>query len=652
MSALVQNTAQNSADIYGSLSGNSGSAFRLNGLESNPSNENSIKDWELGFTLGSSITDDINNNIYQVSISKRFSDHYFYARYSPGLLKEFNFRSGTKLILQSDIEVEQELQTNLKYSDLFGLGYSFQLTDNLNAGLSLRYFAQEFSEEKPNLIFSDSLNSISILNETNRKNYWRADLGFDYFPIPQFGLNFSTINLINALESSDGETDRFEMPNDKEFNFGAKYLAESGFNIFVNYETNNSFTAGVNQSFNLFGGSFSVGTSILHDKFQNPFIAAITPALNFSYGFYSISLTGIKYFSDRTEAKPLSDFLDNRFNNIFNNKYSTDRIFLSVNIALSFIPEQKVKFIEVEIDREIFPALNDEYQTTPFASARVVNLTDKKVIVTPVSFIPKINEDKIYSPSVNIDGQDTATVFFFTLINDDSEHIEKREILQTEFYLSTSAGEFDDQIQKPILVNDLNSWDSRVVNLRYFVKNDFKYSLEFAKNILANYKLEIENADLRLKNFMKTKILFDEFVKKMLYVSDPRATVERVQYPKQTIELKGGDCDDLSVAFSSLLESIGIQTAFVDYKSKDVSHVNLIINTNLSPNEAQLITVNDRKYLVRQNTAGKEEVWIPLEMTSLTNFTEAWSVAADKFYTEAVDALGLSKGFVEIVDIY
>ena len=83
-----------------------------------------------------------------------------------------------------------------------------------------------------------------------------------------------------------------------------------------------------------------------------------------------------------------------------------------------------------------------------------------------------------------------------------------------------------------------------------------------------------------MMNFEKTRILFDHFVKEMVYVADPRTNAEYVQFPDETIERKGGDCDDLSVCFSGIAESVGIQTAFVDYKSNDgISHVNLLINT-------------------------------------------------------------------------
>ncbi|MCW8849493.1 MAG: transglutaminase-like domain-containing protein [Melioribacteraceae bacterium] len=156
-----------------------------------------------------------------------------------------------------------------------------------------------------------------------------------------------------------------------------------------------------------------------------------------------------------------------------------------------------------------------------------------------------------------------------------------------------------------------------------------------------------------LKSFEKIKLLFTEFAKNMKYVSDRRASVDFVQFPNETLELKGGDCDDLSVCFSSLLESIGIQTAFIDYKPVNgIGHVTLLINTNLSPNESGLITINERKYFVRKNYSAKEEVWIPIEITSLNSFDEAWNLGATKFYSEGIDNFGLSNGKVEIVDVY
>jgi len=138
-----------------------------------------------------------------------------------------------------------------------------------------------------------------------------------------------------------------------------------------------------------------------------------------------------------------------------------------------------------------------------------------------------------------------------------------------------------------------------------------------------------------------------------VYTSSPRSAQDYVQFPHETISLKGGNCDDLSVCYSSLLESVGIQTAFVDYKPiNGIGHVNVLINTQLSPEQAKLITDNENKYIVRKNELGISEVWIPIETTSLTNFSTAWNLGAEKFNDDAINNLGIAKGLVQIVDVY
>ena len=177
--------------------------------------------------------------------------------------------------------------------------------------------------------------------------------------------------------------------------------------------------------------------------------------------------------------------------------------------------------------------------------------------------------------------------------------------------------------------------------------------MEFSKNILSNNKNLLDTIRYSLSTFYKAKFIYDGFVKDLVYTSDPRATTEYVQFPNETIKLRGGDCDDLSVCYSSLLESIGIETALVDYKNTDdIRHVNILFNTNLVPDDANLITENDTKYFLRKDENGKDEIWIPLETTSLTNFNTAWETGAEKFFDEAIKNLGLAKGKVEIIDVY
>lgn len=56
--------------------------------------------------------------------------------------------------------------------------------------------------------------------------------------------------------------------------------------------------------------------------------------------------------------------------------------------------------------------------------------------------------------------------------------------------------------------------------------------------------------------------IYDYVVHDIKYYSDPRDD-EYIQTPYQTLEYKGGDCEDLAALLNSLLESIGIKTLLV-----------------------------------------------------------------------------------------
>jgi hypothetical protein len=311
-----------------------------------------------------------------------------------------------------------------------------------------------------------------------------------------------------------------------------------------------------------------------------------------------------------------------------------------------------VEFLSVEIAKEIYPTFYEAYIDNPFAYARVVNLGDKPVSVKPLGMIEGINSGYIQSPIVTILPKDTAVVPFFT-VPSDNYNKQRAEISQAYFSLTTSGEEPDDKIQAPILINGINSWDGQVKNLRYFIKKDIEYSMGYSKNILSNNKKLLDTTNYLLAPFYKAKYIFNDFAKEIVYTSDPRASTEYVQFPNETIKLRGGDCDDLGVCYSSLLESVGIETSLVDYKNTDdIRHVNVLFNSKLTPDEAKLITENDTKYFVRKDENGEDEIWIPVETTSLTDFNSAWNLGAEKFFDEAIQNLGLAAGKVEIIDVY
>ncbi|MFO7448188.1 MAG: hypothetical protein R6W90_17655 [Ignavibacteriaceae bacterium] len=641
---------QSSFGLTGNWQDSDKSRSFLNSFENNPSNFSSLKDWGLSVSYGGEFSSVINSTLYQISLSKRINRSVISTRYTPGYQKDFTFNTGVSIINEDSSLLS--LNSKFSYKELFGLGYSYSITDNIAAGFSLRYINQEFVNEEISAVFADSFYLDSRV-VTEELNLWKADLGINYNVNKNFTLSAATINLLNFSEGLiTEENKKYEMKKPKKGLLGFSYTPSAIFRFHIFYETDNSFMTGTGSTFNIFNGNLSVSASVFHDKYQSPFIAGIQPLISYTSKYFGISLTGIKYFSDRSAAGgTISTFEKDGIAGIINNKYSFDKAILSVSFTLNTMEDKSVEFLDVEILNEIYPALNDNYLYNPFAAGKVVNLTDRPVAVKPESRIKGINNDFIHSPEVTILPFDTSVVFFYTIIPD-IYNKEKAEISYADFYISSSGGSPDDQFQTPVLVNGINAWDGKVSSLKNFIRRDLNFSVNYTRNLLSSYKTLLDTLPERLTPFYKTKIIYENIVKQLTYISDPRASAEYVQFPNETIKLKGGDCDDLSVCFNALLKGTGIETAFVDFSGTDeLNHVNILVNMELSPSETGIITQNDTKYFIRKNSSGKNEVWIPLETTVLSGFEDAWNAGAEKFNEEALNNYGLVKGTVKIVDV-
>jgi len=637
---------QSSFGLNGYSGNHSSFSSPLYNFESNVSDYSQIKDWGFSAIYGMEFANSTNSNLYGISISKTINNHNISVRYTPGYQKEFSFKTGETIILQDS--TSQSLTSGFIYKELFGFGYSYKFSDDFSAGFSFRYFNQEFNREAVTVIFND--NPYLVSESTGEKiNFWKGDLGINYFLNERLNFALASINLLNfGQKAENSEFEQYELKKDMGGMFGLSYhpVDETALN-FV-YETTNAFQLGVNGYLK----NFSLGFTLFHDKYQSPSIAGIIPSIGFKSDLFEVMLSGIKYFSNRKVEHGVSGFVENGLSNIINNPYSYDKILLTVSFNLNTITEKFVEFVDVKINKDIYPTFKDNYIDYPFAYGTVVNLTDDFINVKPLSRIEGINEENIQSPGSSIAPHDTAEVPFYLIIPE-KYHSDKTALSYADFYLVTTNEQPDDEFQKAILVNSSNSWDGRVSNLHYFIRKDLDFSMMNAKEILSKNKPTLDTLTYGLEDFYKANILFNSFIKNLVYTSDPRATGEYVQFPRETLELKGGDCDDLSVFYSSLLESVGIQTALVNYKTDGtIRHVSVLFNTKLSPEFARLITNNDSKYFVRENLDGKDEIWLPVETTSLTDFETAWKIGSEKFNKDAVNNLGIATGKVEIIDIY
>ncbi|MBL8966579.1 MAG: hypothetical protein JNG85_06180, partial [Spirochaetaceae bacterium] len=121
------------------------------------------------------------------------------------------------------------------------------------------------------------------------------------------------------------------------------------------------------------------------------------------------------------------------------------------------------------------------------------------------------------------------------------------------------------------------------------------------------------------------------------YVVDPSSSyveksasgssVDYLQYPYQTLAYRGGDCDDLSILFCSLLSSLGVETAFITIPG----HIYMAFALSLGEEEAR-DAFYDQGLVIREG--GK--VWLPVEITMVKDgFAKAWRVGAKEWADNA-----------------
>jgi tetratricopeptide (TPR) repeat protein len=119
----------------------------------------------------------------------------------------------------------------------------------------------------------------------------------------------------------------------------------------------------------------------------------------------------------------------------------------------------------------------------------------------------------------------------------------------------------------------------------------------------------------------------------MSYVIDPttpyiefsknKQAIDFLQFPRQTLEYRAGDCDDLSILYSALLESVGIETAFITIPE----HMLMAFSANMSPEEARKSFSRADELIFRDN-----KTWIPVEVTALKGgFLRAWQIGAQQW---------------------
>lgn len=305
---------------------------------------------------------------------------------------------------------------------------------------------------------------------------------------------------------------------------------------------------------------------------------------------------------------------------------------------------------------DLYPAYYQFYNTYPLAYVTIKNVAGYPIEVNIKSNIRHYSERPKDSGFKRIDRGKTEHIPVTAIFGKQLLQANRREPAVLDMEIEARAGRtLKRQVSAQITIHSRNAWNGEMDKLIYFVTRDNEEILKLSREIVSEKKINDNN---ELGNFQTAQIIFDELKNKGIhYHRDPNIVFykdDRVQFAIETLNLGNGDCDDLVVLYASFLESLGINTAFVEVKDhqKEIAHLYLMFDSGLQPNQGQLISSNEKRFIIRESATDQTKIWIPVETTLIDRgFEEAWKAGATAYLQEGVIRNGLEEGWVRIIDL-
>ncbi len=312
---------------------------------------------------------------------------------------------------------------------------------------------------------------------------------------------------------------------------------------------------------------------------------------------------------------------------------------LRLNLGISWDGFQEAGRLEVgKVDlKPVYPVLYSQYDkesmgTVSFTNREVGEIHNLKVSFFAKQFMerPKVS---IVVPSVPRGGVVEAPLYaLFT--SEVLKLIESTKVLAEISVEYEIMGSLRRQtFESPLKVYNRNamSWDDDKKASAFVSGKDpavLRYS-KYVSGIIRNQPLQGFGTSL------KYGIGLFECLKLMgiNYVVDPTtpytefstnaSAVDFLQFPYQTLTYKGGDCDDLSILFTSVLQSVGIRTAFITVPG----HIYAAFSLDLGQKEASALFADLDNLILVEGT-----YWVPVEITMLgADFAKAWNYGAQEW---------------------
>jgi hypothetical protein len=620
----------------------------------NPSGLAGVRDWETAFSTYLAPTGtDVAFVFHGLTLAKRFGDVTAAFQYSPGTSMRFVVPP-TLVIGQSDNASTND-QT-IEYAEPFAMGISYRLNDQIVLALGGRNRRETVEDTQYEIILADTVAIPVIRQTTSEARYWNIDAALAWRPSQSVSLSLVGRNVIGSLGSDlPASIDSLSLNTDPAGELGTALRPWRKIALAGVVTTDLTGGVGVEWTPGL-GLAFRGG--LYFDRDASPFVNAVSVGAGWSYEFVEIGAAYLRFLDQtgRTGSTEGTSFDPSGISSIDFNPYSSDRIVLSVKAMFGQIRENLARIEGVKITGTVYPASAATLAFKPVGTARIRNVSDRPIQAKATFFVERYMDEPTETMPVTLQPGQLVEVPLTALFNDQIRRVPNRTLKDaTVAVIATPAGPQDDTFQTRVLIQGRNAWDGDVLSLRYFVTPDDPAVIKYTRDVLVQSRDSLAEVNRSLEQFVKARLLIDTFADGLTYVGDPRQSADNVQYPAETLTLRSGDCDDMTVCFASLLTSIGVPVAFVDVippGRPEESHIYLLLDTGVEPRFGSSIADNPKRYVVRSARQGKETVWIPIETTVIADgFQEAWDRGAQEYHGDVAVDLGLLKGWVRIVDV-
>ena len=316
------------------------------------------------------------------------------------------------------------------------------------------------------------------------------------------------------------------------------------------------------------------------------------------------------------------------------NKLLLDKAYAEKKKSLEFksnAPQIVLKDMKLD---QIFSAAYKQYANKPVGRIRIQNTSGTEYGNLKLTFSIKGYMDFPTTTDIpRLAANETQEIDLLASFNNQILEIDEDTGVQVEVALNFVRDGKDDAIRltQPMTIYGKNAilW-SKANMVGSFVTPKDDTLRDFVRQAINESKPKPGPLS---DNIVTAMTLFDVFsAHGIRYVVDPNSPysevdnnrVDYVQFSRETLKIKSGDCDDLSVLMSTGLENLGVKTAILDVPG----HLLMMFDSGFSVAEKDRISLQESLMVERDGN-----IWIPVEATMIgTSFAEAWAEGARKYF--------------------